>query len=157
MLQSFKFIFIFHNFHLTGSWRITQLLIISKNNLKKIVSHAVKEFPNEACGIIVGKKIGNEKFIEKVYEAKNKLNSPFRYEMDPEEQLKIFQEAEKESLDVLGFYHSHPHSDANPSEVDKTLAFYEGFSYIIYSIPLKTLASFIWDGKNFSPEKIKVI
>ncbi|MBS7656233.1 M67 family metallopeptidase [Candidatus Bathyarchaeota archaeon] len=125
--------------------------------MKKIVSHAVKEFPNEACGIMVGKKIEDEKFIKKVYDVKNKLNSPFRYEMDPEEQLKIFQEAEKESLDVLGFYHSHPYSDAVPSEIDRSLAFYEGFSYVIYSIPSKTLASFIWDGKKFSLEKIKVI
>jgi proteasome lid subunit RPN8/RPN11 len=133
------------------------LLIINEDNLKKIVSHAVKEFPNEACGIIAGRKTKDEKIVEKIYEVKNRVNSPFRYEMDPEEQLRIFQEVENESLEVLGFYHTHPHSDEKPSEIDKALAFYEGFSYVIYSVPLRTLASFIWDGKNFSSEKIKVI
>jgi len=133
------------------------LLVITKANLKKIVSHAMREFPNEACGVIAGKKFGEEKLVEKVYEVKNRVKSPLRYEMDPEEQLKVFQEIEKSFLEVLGFYHSHPHSNATPSEIDKSLAFYEGFSYVIYSIPLKTLASFIWDGKNFNSEKIKVI
>ncbi|MEM3476354.1 MAG: M67 family metallopeptidase, partial [Candidatus Bathyarchaeia archaeon] len=125
------------------------MLIITKDNLKKIVFHAMREFPNEACGIIAGKKVGEKKLVKKVYEVKNRIKSPIRYEMDPEEQLKIFQEIEKNSLEILGFYHTHPHSNASPSEIDKLLAFYEGYSYIIYSIPLKTLASFIWDGKNF--------
>lgn len=133
------------------------MLVITRENLEKIVSHAMREFPNEACGIIAGKKIGKKKIVEKIYEVKNRLKSPFRYEMDPEEQLKVFQEVEKSFLEILGFYHSHPHSNATPSEIDKSLAFYEGFSYVIYSIPLKTIASFIWDGKNFNLEKIKVI
>jgi len=147
----------FQRFDLNLIGGLTCLLVITKDNLKKIVSHAMREFPNEACGIIAGRKVKDEKFVEKVYEVKNRAKSPFRYEMDPEEQLKVFQEVEKSSLEVLGFYHSHPHSNAVPSEMDKSLAFYEGFSYVIYSIPLKTFASFTWDGKNFNFEKIKVI
>lgn len=131
--------------------------MIKKADLEKIVLHAAKGFPNEVCGILTGRRRGNAKLVEEVHEVTNVLNSPFRYEMDPEEQLKVFEEAEAKSLEVLGFYHSHPYSDAAPSAVDSSLASYRGLSYVIYSIPTKSVASFVWNGESFEAEEIKVV
>lgn len=133
------------------------MLVIKKSDLEKIVSHAAKGFPNEVCGILTGRRRWGAKLVEEVHEVTNVLNSPFRYEMDPEEQLKVFEEAEAKSLEVLGFYHSHPYSDAAPSAVDSSLASYRGLSYVIYSIPTRSVASFVWNGESFEAEEIRVV
>ncbi|HID17365.1 TPA: M67 family peptidase [Candidatus Bathyarchaeota archaeon] len=133
------------------------MLVINKADLEKIVSHAARGFPNEVCGILTGRRRRGAKLVEGVHEITNVLSSPFRYEMDPEEQLRVFEEAEAKSLEVLGFYHSHPYSDASPSAVDRSLASYRGLSYVIYSIPTKSVASFVWNGESFEAEEVRVV
>jgi proteasome lid subunit RPN8/RPN11 len=51
-----------------------------------------------------------------------------RYQVDPAEQIKAFDEADRKDKQVLGFYHSHPNSPAFFSEIDRAQAYYPGFS-----------------------------
>ena len=127
-----------------------------KLNLDEIVSNSLQVYPKEACGVLAG-RINNVKVVEVVFKAKNILGSDVRYEIGPEEQLKIFQEIEKRGLEVVGFYHSHPYWEAMPSATDSSLAFYKNLSYAIYSIMTRTLASFLWDGQYFIPEQIIIV
>ena len=83
-------------------------LKIKKTHLNEIFEEAKKKYPIEACGILAGKKHDSEAFVEKVYHAKNILNSKSAYRIDPADQIKAFQEAEIEGLEIIGFYHSHP-------------------------------------------------
>ena len=83
-------------------------LKIKKTHLNEIFEEAKKKYPIEACGILAGKKHDSEAFVEKVYHAKNILNSKSAYRIDPADQMKAFQEAEIEGLEIIGFYHSHP-------------------------------------------------
>lgn len=54
------------------------------------------------------KSFYEEKVVERVYITENILISPYVYQISPKDQAKIFKEAEKENLEVLGFFHSHP-------------------------------------------------
>lgn len=95
-----------------------------------MVEHAKKEWPLECCGILGGK----EKTVEKAFELQNVEGSSIRYLMSPQEQLRVFEEMEKESMEMIAIYHSHPHTIPFPSETDVKLAFYPEVSSIIISL-----------------------
>ncbi len=103
---------------------------IPKSILERIIEHAKKEAPLECCGILAGKN-GT---IEKAYEVPNAEKSPVRYSISPQDQLKIFEEMEKESLEMIAVYHSHTHTIPFPSETDVRLAFYPEVASIIISL-----------------------
>lgn len=119
------------------------MLRISKEIMEEIISHAQSDAPHECCGLLGGK--GEE--VRQVYRISNlpsddpkvaDLQVPsdrrFRYVMDPKEQLLAFKQMRKEGLDLVGIYHSHPHSQAYPSATDVRLAYYPDVSYLIISL-----------------------
>ncbi|MGC8962313.1 MAG: M67 family metallopeptidase [Candidatus Bathyarchaeia archaeon] len=132
-------------------------LIIKKKLFDIIVEHSLEEYPLEACGILLGDVRGPVKSVRRIFKARNILGSPSRYEIDPEDQLAAFSLADRESMSVIGFYHSHPYWDPEPSSIDAAMAFYRNSSYVIYSMPTRSIASFIWDGSKFIPEEVKII
>jgi len=95
-----------------------------------MIEHARKESPLECCGILGGK----EKTVEKAFELRNVEGSSIRYLMSPQEQLRVFEEMEKEPMEMIAIYHSHPHTIPFPSETDVKLAFYPEVSSIIISL-----------------------
>jgi len=106
------------------------MIRIPKFIYQKIVDHAKKEWPLECCGILGGK----DQTVEKAFELQNAEKSPIRYSISGQEQLKVFQEMEKESIDMIAVYHSHPHTIPFPSETDVKLAFYPEVASIIISL-----------------------
>jgi proteasome lid subunit RPN8/RPN11 len=105
-----------------------KMIRIPKPIYNAIVDHARKESPLECCGILGGR----DGTVEKVFELSNAEKSSIRYSMSPQEQLKVFEEMERETLEMVGIYHSHTHTIPFPSETDVKLAFYpEVFSVII--------------------------
>jgi proteasome lid subunit RPN8/RPN11 len=54
--------------------------------------------------------------------------------MDPREQIHTFEEMDRLHLELLGIYHSHPHSLPYPSPVDITRAFYPTIAFFIISL-----------------------
>ena len=43
------------------------MITLKQADFEKILAHAKKELPNEACGLIAGVKDGADKHIQKVY------------------------------------------------------------------------------------------
>lgn len=103
---------------------------IPKAIYQGMVEHAKKESPIECCGILSGK----EETVLKVFALKNAEESPVRYSIPPQEQLRVFEEMEKDSMEMIAVYHSHPHSIPFPSETDVKMAFYPELSTIIVSL-----------------------
>jgi proteasome lid subunit RPN8/RPN11 len=95
-----------------------------------MLDHAKRESPLECCGILSGK----EKTVEKAFELRNTEESPVQYSMSPRDQLRVFEEMEKESMEMIAIYHSHPHTIPFPSETDVKLAFYPDISSVIISL-----------------------
>ncbi len=106
------------------------MIRIPKSIYQRMVDHAKKEWPLECCGILSGR----DETVEKAYELQNKEGSSVRYSMSPRDQLRVFEEMEKDSIDMIAIYHSHPHTIPFPSETDVKLAFYPEVASIIISL-----------------------
>lgn len=97
---------------------------------KEMVEHGLREFPNEACGLVAGRDGMPVKF----FAMRNLDASPVSYRLDPKDQLRAFEEMDEEGWDLLGIFHTHTHSEAFPSETDKRLAFYPEATYLVMSL-----------------------
>ncbi len=82
----------------------------------------------EACGFILGK----DDHSELVIPVTNSLHDPFRFRMDPEEELKAFLLAESKGWDILAVYHSHPYGISTPSASDLQELTLPGIIYLIW-------------------------
>ena len=89
-------------------------MTIVESALEAVIAHARDSKPRECCGILVG-RAGE---IQRALPARNLAESPTRFEIDPRDHFAAIHAARSEGLEVLGFYHSHPHSDPWPSETD---------------------------------------
>jgi proteasome lid subunit RPN8/RPN11 len=65
---------------------------IKRKDLDDIFDHAEKSYPVEACGILVGRIEGEAKKVEEIHRTRNILNSSSEYQIDPLEQLRVFEE-----------------------------------------------------------------
>jgi [CysO sulfur-carrier protein]-S-L-cysteine hydrolase len=103
---------------------------IARSMLDQIVAQARDEAPNECCGI-VGARDGQAVTL---YPVRNAAASPLRYEMDPRDQLRVFEALDEAELDVGAIYHSHTRSAPEPSQTDINLAFYPEALYVIVGV-----------------------
>lgn len=110
------------------------MIKLTKSDFKKILAHAVKELPNEACGLIAGTVEGDDKEIKKVYLLTNIDHSNEHFSLDSKEQLEAIKDMRKNGFVPLGNWHSHPESPSRPSDEDKRLAFDSKASYMILSL-----------------------
>ena len=95
-----------------------------------IVAHARETAPAECCGLLVGTATA----IVEAVRATNLSENPSRFLIDPKDHIRARREARARGLDVIGFYHSHPHSDAQPSATDLAEASYENHLYLIVGL-----------------------
>ena len=110
------------------------MIYLQKADFNKILEHAKKELPNEACGLIAGKIEGENKTIQKVYLLTNIDQSNEHFSLDPKEQLAAIKDMRSNGYVPLGNWHSHPESPSRPSDEDKRLAFDSKASYMILSL-----------------------
>ncbi|MFQ6042448.1 MAG: Mov34/MPN/PAD-1 family protein, partial [Candidatus Poribacteria bacterium] len=103
---------------------------ISELFLHQIIHHAKIKYPNEACGILAG--IDN--CVLKVYQMTNVNDSPDSYFMNPQEQLRVMKDIRQLDYEFMGIYHSHPNTDAYPSQRDVDMAYYPEAVYVIISL-----------------------
>ena len=113
------------------------VVILPKEEYRKLLDHAVSCLPEEACGLIAGKILGQEKHITKVYLLPNADHSPTHFNITPQDQLNAILDMRKNGLQPLGNWHSHPETPSRPSEEDKRLAFDSSASYLILSLAEK--------------------
>lgn len=110
------------------------MIKLSKSDYNKILDHAIKDLPDEACGLIAGTIEGEDKIIKKVYLLTNIDYSNEHFSLDPKEQLMAVKDMRQNGLVPLGNWHSHPESPSRPSEEDKRLAYDSKASYMILSL-----------------------
>ena len=107
---------------------------LSRVVAEQIVAHARDASPVECCGLLVGT---GSRIVEAV-PAANLADSPAtRFLVDPKDHIDARREARKRGLDVIGFYHSHPHSPAQPSARDRSEASYPDHLYLIVSLAVE--------------------
>jgi proteasome lid subunit RPN8/RPN11 len=100
-----------------------------------IVAQARAEYPNESCGLILGDTPAGEGGVALEYvPARNKAASPYRYEIDPADLLRLTIETDDADQVFWGIVHSHTHTPAVPSPTDIGLAFYPESLYLLVSL-----------------------
>ena len=134
------------------------MIKLRRSDYEKIVAHAKKEAPVEACGLIAGELEGGDKIVKKVYILTNIDHAEEHFTLDPREQLKAVKDMRAEGLVPLGNWHSHPVSPSRPSEEDKRLAYDSSASYMILSLMDEepVLNSFHIEGDKAEKEQLVI-
>jgi proteasome lid subunit RPN8/RPN11 len=102
--------------------------IIARRALDAVLAHAQEAHPLECCGILLG---DGERILRAV-RARNVADAPSRrFLIDPADHIAARRSARREGLDVVGFYHSHPSSGADPSRSDIDEASYPDAATLI--------------------------
>lgn len=152
-------------------------LQISSYVLDMMIVRAEKEYPNEACGIVIGPK-GIQKAIG-VFPIRNIQDElheqdPQRYprqaktayQMEPKEVKIVEKEAASKEFEIKLFYHSHPDHGVYFSEEDKAIACpwgepsYPEVGHVVISVEKgKAVAAseFFWnpEKKDFEERKLR--
>jgi proteasome lid subunit RPN8/RPN11 len=106
------------------------VFVLERKYAEDIIAQAREEAPNECCGVLGGR----DGRVEKLFRAVNAEKSPYRYNVDPHDLLRIHRECDTKGWDFLAIYHSHPHTEAYPSPTDVRLAAWPESTYIIVSL-----------------------
>ena len=106
-----------------------QKIILSISDKKILTEHAENEKPNESCAILFGK----ENTVSDIFLTKNIEESPVNFTISNEQLIQGYKIAEEKKVDVIGIFHSHPNSEAYPSNTDKKFMQSNPVAWVIYS------------------------
>ena len=112
------------------------MLTITQDDFDALRRHGEETYPNECCGVLLGKLEGETRRVSSAARCGNtRSDSPSNhYNIDPKELIRIQREARERGEDVVGFYHSHPDHPARWSETDLAEAHWIGCSYVITAV-----------------------
>jgi len=120
-------------------------IVLAQKEKDELVTYAISEQPNESCAMLFGKKVGDNWNVKEVFLTQNIDDSQTNFTISPEELLKGYQIAEKNQLEVVGIFHSHPNSDAIPSNTDKKFMQNNPVPWIIFSGVNNDLKAYLLD------------
>lgn len=101
-----------------------------RRRIREIVEAA---WPLEACGLLEGTAAGHDA-VHVVHALPNVHAEPQRrFTIDPEAWLYLEHAASSRGRIILGVWHSHPHGDPSPSDLDREQA-WPGWSYLIAGV-----------------------
>src|SRR2546422_8253127 len=92
-------------------------LVLDPRHVAAIRRHGEADYPAEACGLIGGGLEGDRKGAVQLVPLMNQRTDSARnrYLIDPESFRRAQERLERDGLDVIGGYHSHPDPPAPPS------------------------------------------
>jgi proteasome lid subunit RPN8/RPN11 len=103
---------------------------IGRAVLDAIVAHARADAPLECCGLLVG----TGDLIEAAHPAGNARRSAVSFLVEPADHFTAIRVARRQGREVIGAYHSHPNTDAVPSETDIREAHDPALLHVIVSL-----------------------
>ena len=147
--------------------------------MNSIRGHSARDYPNECCGAMLGVEANGIKEVVELAPLTNLRTDPARagellplaaperesernrFLIDPADVQKVEREAQSHSLEILGYYHSHPDHPARPSDYDREHAF-PWYSYVIIAVEAGQpgpVASWILreDRSSFEEEPVEVL
>ncbi|MCS7136281.1 MAG: M67 family metallopeptidase [Nitrososphaerota archaeon] len=138
-------------------------LIIRKADLDEVIGHALETYPEECCGLLIGRREGDKKVVVRVIKSKNVYvgDRRVRYVVDPLDIYNAEKDAEIHGLMLIGVYHSHPNYPARPSAYDAEVA-WPSMTYLIVSIyerKIENVTAWIFYEKNkeFYEESLTIV
>ncbi len=105
---------------------------LSQAQYEALVDLARAALPREACGLLAG----DDSVVREVLPLTNVEHNPIGcgWRADSREQYQAFERIDDQGWQMLGIYHSHPRSDAYPSDRDIEHALYPDACYVVVSL-----------------------
>ncbi len=118
---------------------------ISGELLDEIVAHALEDPGNEVCGVVAVEAVDSaaeqaadgdvRRRAVRVLRATNIHASPLKFEIDPQELLRLYLGIEADGNELGAIYHSHVRSPPYPSQTDINFAAnWPGVEWIIVGL-----------------------
>jgi proteasome lid subunit RPN8/RPN11 len=129
--------------------------------LDAIRRHGETEYPEECCGLLLGRVAGRRRVVESSVPVPNAREEARerRFLITAESYRAAERLAAAHSLDLVGFYHSHPDHPARPSEYDLAHAL-PWHSYVVLAVAAGRAGECTsWilsaDRSEFEPESLR--
>ena len=110
--------------------------VLTEQHLRFLHSQGEQAYPQECCGFVIGHASNAQRHVVHLQPTINERRGDegrTRYLISPENYRHADTSARGLGLDILGFYHSHPNADPEPSPYDAAHA-WPWFSYLILSV-----------------------
>ena len=112
---------------------------IPRAQVEAMLDHARNGYPFEVCGVLLGRGGEGDRRVEEVVSVVNReTEAPrVRYQIAPEDLIRIQRTARDQGREILGYYHSHPDHPARPSETDRRIAaegLSDGIVYVVIGV-----------------------
>jgi [CysO sulfur-carrier protein]-S-L-cysteine hydrolase len=111
---------------------VSERLTVPESVAERVLEHARSELPNEACGLLAGDLTTGE--ATAFHPARNEEASPLRYNVHPDDLVRIVFRIEDAGQDLVAIFHSHTHTPAVPSATDLRTAQYPDAFYLLATL-----------------------
>jgi len=115
-------------------------LKIKRLDFESIKNHALKKFPLECCGLLIGKAAMKTFDVSEVVPAENVYESEVSFEADAELVYRAITAAETKGLELIGIYHSHPNMRAYISAIDaEMMELWPNVAWLVLGVSKKNI------------------
>jgi [CysO sulfur-carrier protein]-S-L-cysteine hydrolase len=122
--------------------------------LEELIAHAREDAPNECCGMIAAR---DGRFTAH-FRARNEFESPMRFQIDSRDQIRITNAIEERGDEIGAIFHSHPNSEAVPSQTDVNLArWWPGLHWVICSLAADEPVLRAWRIDGTEVEEVELV
>jgi proteasome lid subunit RPN8/RPN11 len=96
---------------------------IARTQVEAMLARAREGYPYEVCGVLLGAASPSVRVHSAVSVVNREKDQPrVRYQIAPEDLIRIQREARDRGQEIVGYFHSHPDHPARPSETDRRIA-----------------------------------
>lgn len=118
------------------------MLQLTQEQFDRIVAQGREGKPLEICGLLAGRKEGEDTLISEIHIAESDDKSELTYTINARDYMKAERAAREAGVQLVGIYHTHPATRPYPSPTDVKQAHwgdlddltFPGFSYLIVSL-----------------------
>lgn len=111
------------------------MLVIPASLLRRIVDAVEAAYPQEGCGLLIGRSTGRRSWVTQVMPSINLADNPATgFEIDPKLRFQVMRNLSESNERIIGHYHSHPDCAQRPSERDLSMAYEPEFFWLITSV-----------------------
>lgn len=128
-------------------------LFLTEEQARALLRHAIETAPQEACGLLAG--VGEQ--VQAVIPIANSAADPRHfYRLDDTAFARALLQLDRQGLDLVALYHSHPHGDPIPSPTDVQQATYPDTPYLIIGLRGEPRLA-VWQMRYGEVTPVKVI
>ena len=127
---------------------VNKSIILSEKDKEELAKYAEAEKPYESCAILVGNETDENWTVKEIVLTENTTKSEVMFTISPDKEFEVDQNAKKSNMEIVCIFHSHPESEAQPSETDKKFMRVNPFPWIIYSGKTEEMNCFILEDEN---------